>query len=61
MYKYLTRDLVSVASLSEKQRLRSAKSKDVVPNKHKFKSLGLKRFSVSGLKLWNALHNSLKF
>ena len=29
---YLTRDLVPVASLPEKQRLRSAKSKDVVPN-----------------------------
>ena len=35
---YLTRDLVPVASLLEKQRLRSAKSKDVVPNKHKLKS-----------------------
>ena len=31
----LTRDLVSVASLPEKQRLKSVKSKDVVPNKHK--------------------------
>ena len=46
---YLPRDLVPVASLPEKQRLRSAKSKDVVPNKHKLKSLGLRRFSVSGL------------
>ena len=57
---YLTRDLVPVASLPEKQRLRSAKSKDVVPNKHKLKSLGLRRFSVSGPKLWNNLPNSLK-
>ena len=56
----LTRDLVPVASLPEKQRLRSAKSKDVVPNKHKLKSLGLRRFSVSGPKLWNNLPNSLK-
>ena len=48
---YLTRDLVPVASQSEKQRLRSAKSKDVVPNEHKIKSLGLRRFSVSGPKL----------
>ena len=37
---YLTRDLAPVASLPEKQRLRSSKSKDVVPNKHKLKSLG---------------------
>ena len=57
---YLTRDLVPVANLPEKQRLRSAKSKDVVPNKHKLKSLGLRRFSVSGPKLWNNLPNSLK-
>ena len=57
---YLTRDLVPVASLPEKQRLRSAKSKDVVANKHKLKSLGLSRFSVSGPKLWNNLPNSLK-
>ena len=57
---YLTRDLVPVASLPEKQRLRSGKSKDVVPNKHKLKSLGLRRFSVSGPKLWNNLPNSLK-
>ena len=57
---YRTRDLVPVASLPEKQRLRSAKSKDVVPNKHKPKSLGLRRFSVSGPKLWNKLPNSLK-
>ena len=45
---YLTRDLVSVANLPKKQRLRSAKSKDVVPNKQKLKSFGLRRFSVSG-------------
>ena len=57
---YLTRDPVPVASLPKKQRLRSAKSKDVVPNKHKLKSLGLRRFSVSGPKLWNNLLNSLK-
>ena len=57
---YLTRDLVPVASLPEKQRLRSAKSKDVVLNKHKLKSLGLRRFNVSGPKLWNNLPNSLK-
>ena len=57
---YLTRDLVPAASLQEKQRLRSAKSKDVVPNKHKLTSLGLRRFSVSGPKLWNNLPNSLK-
>ena len=57
---YLTRDLVLVASQPEKQRLRSAKSKDVVPNKHKLKSLGLRRFIVSGPKLWNNLPNSLK-
>ena len=57
---YLTRDLVPVANLPEKQRLRSAKSKDVVTNKHKLKSLGLRRFSVSGPKLWNNLPNSLK-
>ena len=56
----LTRDLVPVASLPEKRRLRSAKSEDVVPNKHKLKSLGLRRFSVSGPKLWNNLPNSLK-
>ena len=48
---YPTRDLVPAASLPEKQRLRSAKSKDVVPNKHKLKSLGLRRFIVSGPKL----------
>ena len=54
----LTRDLVPVASLPEKQRLRSAKSEDLVPNK--LKSLGLRRFSVSGPKLWNKLLNSLK-
>ena len=57
---YVTRDLVPVASLPEKQRLRSAKSKDVVLNKHKLKSLGLRRFNVSGPKLWNNLPNSLK-
>ena len=57
---YLTRDLFPVASLPEKQRLRSAKSKDVVLNKHKLKSLGLRRFSVSGPKLWNNLSKSLK-
>ena len=57
---YLTRDLVPVVNLPEKQRLRSAKSKDVVPNKHKLKSLRLRRFSVSGPKLWNNLPNSLK-
>ena len=57
---YLTRDLLPVASLPEKQRLRSAKSKDVVPNKHKLKSLGLRRFSVSEPKLWNNLPISLK-
>ena len=34
---YLTRDLVPVASLPEKQRLRSATSKEVVYNKHKLK------------------------
>ena len=56
----LTRDLVPVASLPEKQRLRSAMSKDVVPNKHKLKSLGLRRFRVSGPKLWNNLLNSPK-
>ena len=44
---YLTRDLVPVASLPEKQRLRLAKSNNVVPNKHKIESLGLRRFSVS--------------
>ena len=57
---YLTRELVPVANLPEKQKLRSDKSKDVVPNKHKLKSLGLRRFSVSGPKLWNNLPNSLK-
>ena len=61
---YLTRDLVPVANLPEKQRLKSAKSKNVFPNKHKnkhkLKSLGLKSFSVSGPKLWNNLPNSLK-
>ena len=59
--EYLTRDLVPVASLLEKQRLRSVKSKDVVPNKHKPESLELRRFSVSGPKLWNNLFNSLTF
>ena len=44
---YLTRDLVLVANLPEKQRLRSAKSKDVVSNKHNLKSLGLRRFSAA--------------
>ena len=57
---YLTRDPVLVASLSEKQRLSLVKSKDVVPNKHKLKSSGSRRFSVSGPKLWNNLPNSLK-
>ena len=57
---YLTRDLVPVASLPKKQRLRSAKLKDVVPNKHKLESLGSRRLSVSGPKLWNNLPNSLK-
>ena len=57
---YLTRNLVPVASLPEKQRLRLAKSKDVVLNKHKLESLGSRRFSVSGPKLWNNLPNSLK-
>ena len=57
---YLTRDLVPAASLPEKQRLRSAKSKDIVPNKHKLESLGLRRFSVSGPKSWNKLPYSLK-
>ena len=56
----LTRDLVPVASLPEKQRLRSAKSKDVVPNKHKLELSELRRFSVSGPKLWNNLPNTLK-
>ena len=56
---YLIRDLVPVAILPEKRRLRSAKSKNVVPNKHKLKSLGLRGFSVSGPNLWN-LSNSLK-
>ena len=59
-FAYLTRDLVPVVSLPEKQRLSWAKSKDVVPNKHKLKSLVLRRFSVSGPKLWNNLPNSLK-
>ena len=58
---YLTCDLVPVASLPDKQRPRSAKAKDVVPNKHKLKSLGLRRFSVSGPMLWNNLPNSLNF
>ena len=58
MYKCLSNE--GLAYLPEKQRLRSAKSKDVVPNKHKFKSLRLRRFSVSGPKLWNNLPNSLK-
>ena len=38
---YLTRDIIPVVSLPEKQRLRLAKSKDVASNKHKLKSLGL--------------------
>ena len=37
---YLTRDIIPVVSLPEKQRLRLAKSKDVASNKHKLKSLG---------------------
>ena len=57
---YLTCDLVPVASLPEKQRVKSAKSKNVVSNKHDLKSLGLRRFSVSGPKLWNNLPDSLK-
>ena len=57
---HLTRDLVPAAYLPQKQKLRSAKSKDVVPNKHKLKSLGLRGFSVSEPKLWNNLPNSLK-
>ena len=40
---YLTRDLVPVASLPEKQRLRSAKSKDVVPNKKQAKIIRIKK------------------
>ena len=59
-FEYFTCDLVLVASLLGKQRLRSTKSKDVVPNNHKLKSLRLRRFSVSGPKLWNNLPNSLK-
>ena len=59
-FAYLTLDLVPVASLPEKQRMRSAESKDAVPNKHKLKSLRLRRFSVSGPKLRNNLPNSLK-
>ena len=46
---YLTRDLVPVASLPEKQSLRSTKSNDVVSNKHKFESLRLRRFSKADL------------
>ena len=57
---YLTRDLLPAASLPERQRLRLAKSKDVVSNKHKLKSIELRRFSVSGPKLWNNLHKRLK-
>ena len=59
-FAYLTCDLFPVASLLEKQRLKSAKSKDVVSDKHKLKSLRLRRFSVSGPKLWNNLPNSFK-
>ena len=59
-FAYLTRDLVPTAGLPEKQKLRSAKSKDVVPNKHNLKSLGLRRFSVSRPKLWKNLPNSFK-
>ena len=57
---YLTRDLVPVASLPEKQRLRLAYSENVVPNKHKLKSLGLRSFSVRGPNVWNNLPKSLK-
>ena len=59
VFAYLTRDLVPVASLPEKQRLRSAMSKDVVPNTQKLKSLRLRKFSVSGPKLWNNLSNKV--
>ena len=57
---YLTSDLVPAANLPEKQRLKSARSKDVIPNKHKLKSSELIRFSVSGPKLWKNLLSSLK-
>ena len=57
---YSTRDLVPVSSLSKKQRLRWAKSKDVVPNEKNLNSSGLRRFSVSGPKFWNNLLNSVK-
>ena len=57
---YLARDLVPVAGLSERLRLRSAKSKKAASNKQKLESLGLKRLSVNGPKLWNNLLNRLK-
>ena len=59
-FAYLTRDLVRVATLPGKQRLRSAEPKDFVSNKHKLKSLGLRRFSVIGPKLGNNPPNSFK-
>ena len=58
---YLTRDLVPVASLPEKQRLKSAISEDVVPCKQKLKSLGLRRFSVSGPKLPKSSRSTKSF
>ena len=58
---YLTCDIVSVASLLGKNRLRSVKSKNVVFKSHKLKSRELEKFSFSGSKLWNDLPISLKF
>ena len=49
------RDLVPVASLLEKQRLRSAKSKDVVHNKHTPKSLELRKFNRSFFSFYKQL------
>ena len=40
--------------------IRVAKFRNIVLNKHKLKSLGFERFSVSGPQLWNNLSKSLK-
>ena len=53
-------DLVRVATLPEKQRLRSAEPKEVVSNKHKLKSLGVRRYSVIEPKSLKNPPNSFK-
>ena len=51
---------LSVANLSERQGLRSAKSKNIVSYKQKLKLQEVKRLRVSGLKMWNNLPKRIK-